>query len=386
MMSADASTYRPGLEGVVAGKTTVGSVDPKGITLLYQGYDVRDLVQNASYEEVAYLLIYGKLPTQEQYTRFVDELKAQRYLSNSLLDVIEHFPQDGHLMHQLKAAVSLVSLYDRPAEWDNLPLAERNYRKATSLIAKVPTIVAALTRHKQGHPILPPQREYTHAENLYFMITGNKPEPAMARAMNAILILYAEHGFNASTFAARVTASTMSDMFSSIVSAICTLKGPLHGGANEEAMRMLLEVGDVDNAEPWIRHAVAEKRLIMGFGHRQYKNGDPRARILQELAIDVAQTVNDMRWINIAEVFIKTMRDEKALHPNVDFPIAYIFYMMGLPIESYTPLFAAGRIAGWCAHVIEQHANNRLIRPDAIYEGPVDLKYQPMQGREAVGV
>lgn len=386
MMSADASTYRPGLEGVVAGKTSVGSVDPKGITLLYQGYDVRDLVQNASYEEVAYLLIYGHLPSQEQYSRFVDELKAQRYLSNAMLDVIEHFPRDGHLMHQLKAAVSLLSLYDRPAEWDTIPLAERNYLKATSLIAKVPTIVAALTRHKQGHPILPPQRDYTHAENLYFMITGNKPEPAMARAMNAILILYAEHGFNASTFAARVTASTMSDMFSSIVAAICTLKGPLHGGANEEAMRMLLEVGDMANAEPWIRHAVAEKRLIMGFGHRQYKNGDPRARILQELAIDVAQTVNDMRWINIAEVFIKIMRDEKGLHPNVDFPIAYIFYMMGLPIESYTPLFAAGRIAGWCAHVVEQHANNRLIRPDAIYEGPVDLKYQPMQGRETVGV
>ncbi|MFM7468693.1 MAG: citrate/2-methylcitrate synthase [Vampirovibrionales bacterium] len=375
------ASYKPGLEGVVAGKTTVGSVDPKGITLLYRGYDVQTLVnQQASYEEVAYLLIYGTLPTATELSVFEEELKYHRSISNAMMDMLEHLPSHVHLMDQLKATVAMLSVLDVASKSYDSRL-EENQSEALRLVAKVPTIVAAITRRKMGLPIMKPSKDKGHAANFLYMLTGEEPSQAAVRAMNAVLIVYAEHGFNASTFTARVAASTLSDMNSSITAAIGALKGPLHGGANEAAMKMLLEIGDVEQAEHWMRRAIAEKRLIMGFGHRQYKHGDPRARILQELAVDVAQHVKNMKWIEMSEVCAKVMKEEKNLHPNVDFPIAYIFYMLGLPIECYTPIFAVGRMAGWTAHVIEQHQNNRLIRPDAIYEGAVDVPFVPVAQR-----
>lgn len=367
-MNAATLDYSPGLEGVIAGTTRICTINPETQTLLYRGYDIQDLMQYASFEQVAYLLLYGELPTPTELEAFNQTLVSERAIRPEVASMIRSFPQDAHPMDALKAGLALEALYD---EEKNNHSNEANLRKAIRIIAKMPALTAAYAHAKKGTP-LPEIKgaELTHAEHTLYMLQGEKPDALTAQVFNSTLVIYAEHSFNASTFSARVTTSTLSDIHSGVVAAIGTLKGPLHGGANEQAMLTFLEIASPENVEAWLDNALAEKRKIMGFGHRAYKNGDPRARLMREMRQAFVEAKGkDSPWPAIADRLEMLMHERKGLFPNVDYPIAYLYYMMNIPTEVYTPIFAIGRSAGWTAHVVEQLANNRLIRPKALYEG-----------------
>lgn len=370
--------YSPGLEGIIAGTTTISHVNPELNSLMYRGYDIRELVRFSTFEEVAFLLIKGHLPSQTEYEEFDRLLKSERDIPPTLIENFKSFPKNGVPMDLLRAGAALLALYD-PDKDDNSH--EANVRKAIRLVAKFPALITYSYRLNRGQDIIKPDNNLNHAENFLYMLTGKKPDPYVARTFDVSLICYADHGFNASTFASRVTVSTLSDIYSGTVSAIGTLKGPLHGGANEEAMKMLMEIGTPENAEAWVLDALATKKKIMGFGHREYKTGDPRAAILTEMSPEISEKLGDTKWFRIASIVEETMRREKNIVANVDFPTSYIYYLMGLPIEIYTPIFALARIAGWTAHMIEQLDNNRLIRPKALYEGPQHVEYVPRAQR-----
>jgi citrate synthase len=281
-------------------------------------------------------------------------------------------------MDLLRSAVSMLAHFDPDVDDTS---REANLQKAIRLTAKTATLAAATYRISNGKNAIDPDPSLSHAANFLYMVTGNKPDPLSVKAFDTSLVAYAEHGFNASTFSGRVICSTLSDLYSSVVGSIGALKGPLHGGANEEAMKMLIEIGSADKAKDWIHDAIATKKKIMGFGHREYKNGDPRAIIMTELGKSLSEQLGETKWHDIATVLADVMVNEKKIHPNVDFPTAYIYYLLGLPIDLYTPIFALARVAGWTSHVIEQLENNRLIRPKAIYEGPEYQAYVPIEQR-----
>ena len=374
-MNAATLDYSPGLEGVIAGITRICTINPETQTLLYRGYDIQDLMQYASFEQVAYLLLYGELPTPTELEAFNQTLVSERAIRPEVASMIRSFPQDAHPMDALKAGLALEALYD---EEKNNHSHEANLRKAIRIIAKMPALTAAYAHAKKGTP-LPEIKgaELTHAEHTLYMLQGEKPDALTAQVFNSTLVIYAEHSFNASTFSARVTTSTLSDIHSGVVAAIGTLKGPLHGGANEQAMLTFLEIASPENVEAWLDNALAEKRKIMGFGHRAYKNGDPRARLMREMRQAFVEAKGkDSPWPAIADRLETLMHERKGLFPNVDYPIAYLYYMMNIPTEVYTPIFAIGRSAGWTAHVVEQLANNRLIRPKALYEGHPQRAWQ----------
>ncbi|MDX2083803.1 MAG: citrate/2-methylcitrate synthase [Candidatus Melainabacteria bacterium] len=373
-------SYKPGLEGVVAGTTTICSVDSERNRLCYRGYDVRDFVLNhTAYEEVAYLLLNEKLPNRSELEIFQQTLAANRTLPESVLGVLRQLPKAAHPMEHLRAGVDVLVMQD-PDRTDSSH--EANIRKATRLLAQVPVLVAANHRLSQGLPLIEPaDSRLTLAENFLYMLSGEMPSPVRSRIFNATLVLYAEHGFNASTFTARVVASTQSDLHSALSAAIGALKGPLHGGANEKAMNMLLEIGGIEKVDAFVADALAAKKKIMGFGHREYKTCDPRAVVLKGLARDLANELGDTQWLDMGDRVEALLSQEKGLFPNVDFPIGYIYYMLGIPTPVYTPIFALGRVAGWTAHIIEQLDNNRLIRPKVIYEGPDSQTYLPLDER-----
>lgn len=375
---ADEKPYSPGLEGIVAGISSISEVNPEKQKLAYRGFDIEDLANQSTYEEVAYLLLQGRLPNGDELKAFVLELASERQVPTPVYDILKHTPTTAGPMDALRTCVSFLGATDPDAQDNSY---EANLRKANRLIAKVGTIVAADYRIRAGLPPVDPSAELSHAANLFTMIIGRKPEDYEERAFDVSLILYAEHTFNASSFTARVIASTLSDMHAAVTGAIGALKGPLHGGANEAAMKMLLEIGEVSKAEKWIKEALASKRLLMGFGHRIYKGGDSRVPTMKKLGKQLAERTSERRWLEIAEVVERVMEREKKLYPNLDFPCAYVYRMLGLPVEVYTPVFAASRIVGWAAHVIEQHADNRLIRPDSIYRGKRDQAYVPMDRR-----
>lgn len=364
--------YSPGLEGVIAGTTTLSHVNPERNSLMYRGYDIRDLVHSATFEEVAFLLIQGHLPNTAEYDAFCAQLKQERDIPAAIVDALKAFPPNSNPMDMLRAGTALLALHD-PDKNDNGH--EANVRKAIRLVAKFPALITYSYRLNRGQDIVKPDNNLNHGENFLYMLLGQKPDAYIAEVFDKTLICYADHGFNASTFASRVTVSTLSDIYSGAVTAIGTLKGPLHGGANEEAMKMLMEISSPETAEAWVLDALATKKKIMGFGHREYKTGDPRAAILTEMAPEVSERLGDTQWYHIARVVEATMRREKNIVPNVDFPTAYLYYLMGLPIEIYTPIFALARIAGWTSHMIEQLDNNRLIRPKALYEGPQHVEF-----------
>lgn len=370
--------YSPGLEGIIAGTTTISHVNPERNSLMYRGYDIKDLVQNSTFEEVAYLMIEGHLPTQSEYDAFCSQLKQERAIPQNIIDTFKTFPAKSNPMDMLKVGVSLLALSD-PDKDDDSHAA--NVRKSIRLVAKFPALITYSYRISRGQEIVQPDASLGHGENFLYMLLGKKPDSYITHAFDSSLICYVDHGFNASTFAGRVTVSTLSDIYSGTLSAIGALKGPLHGGANEEAMKMLLEVGSPENAEAWVLDALATKKKIMGFGHREYKTGDPRAAILTEMGAEISEKLGDTRWYKTASVVEATMNREKQILPNVDFPTSYIYYLMGLPIEIYTPIFALARIAGWTSHMIEQLDNNRLIRPKALYEGPQHVEYVPRDRR-----
>lgn len=366
----------PGLEGVLAGESAICDVEESTGQLLYRGYPIQDLAERASFEEVAYLLLMGKLPNREELAGFSAELVGSRPLPETTLRFLKSVPASVHLMDFLRTAVSFQGL-DDPDRGSNTH--EANLRKAIRLIARMPVLLAAFQNGRREP--LSPDPSLSHAANLLWMLTGKRPDPFSAKVMEVSLILYAEHEFNASTFAARVTASSLSDLHSAITAAIGSLKGPLHGGANEAVMKMLLEIGGVENAESFVRDRLARKERIMGFGHRVLKKGDIRSDIIKRYAKELGERKKDTKWFVLSERIEELVRREKGLPPNLDFYSASAYYLMGLPIELDTPLFVCSRIAGWSAHVLEQHDHNRLIRPRCRYTGPPERPFPPIESK-----
>ena len=372
--------YSPGLEGVIAGISTISEIDSDRSSLQYRGYDVHDLAEKGSYEECAYLLLMGKLPTAAELKEFNDTLVAEREIPDYVYDVIKALPKNTHPMDLVRTAYSALAPSD--PDYKSAPTDHAaNVRKAVRIVAKASTIVGNGHRIRNGLSPLKPKSEHSIAQNFLYLFSGEEPKAKTVEVMDASLCLYAEHGFNASTFANRVTVATLSDLYSGVVTGIGTLRGPLHGGANEEAMHMILEIGSPDKAQAWIDDAIENKKKIMGFGHREYKKGDSRAFYMSKVAKELGEEQGNTKFTEIANILEKTMAERKNIFPNVDFPSAYAYYLLGIPIDLYTPLFVVARLAGYTAHAIEQLDNNRLIRPKVIYEGAHNLEYVPIEKR-----
>jgi 2-methylcitrate synthase/citrate synthase II len=367
--------YSPGLEGVIAGETAISTVSGG---LSYRGYAIEDLARHGTFEEVAFLLLYGDLPGAEQLDEFSKRLNAAAQVPRPIIDAIRQFPPATPPMDVLRSAASMLAHWDADAA-DNSH--DANVRKAERLLAQLPVVMAARHRMKQGKEPVPAESGRSLASNCLHMLFRADPSPGHVKAMDVSLILYAEHEYNASTFTARVIVSTLSDLHSATAGAIGALKGPLHGGANEKVMDVLREVGGKESAEAWVRAALARKEKIMGFGHRVYKEGDPRAVYLKELCGQLAKETGNEDLEATADVLQRVIWEEKKLPPNLDWPSARLYHYMGLPIELYTPLFVLSRVAGWAAHVVEQLDNNRLIRPRARYIGPERRLWKPLADR-----
>ena len=374
--------YSPGLEGVLAGETAVCHVDEGEGGLRYRGYAVNNLAGHACFEEVAYLLLFGKLPTHKELRDFAAQCTAQSVLPDPVEAFLGVVPPTAHPMDILRTSVSLLGMTDPDASDSS---HDANVRKAIRLLVQIPLIIATAHRLANGKCRVRFQVDLSFAENLLFLLTDQKDDDrakAMARVLDVSLTLYAEHEFNASTFAARVTASTMTDLHSAITSAIGTLKGRLHGGANEAVAEMFLEIQSRERAERWVQGRLAHKRRIMGFGHRVLKKGDARSAIIQQQAASLSRICGDHRWYEISTIVDRVMQQEKGLYPNLDFYTAVAYLLMGIPRELYTSVFVCSRITGWCAHVIEQQDHNRLIRPRALYTGPTTRDYVPIDCRQ----
>jgi citrate synthase len=367
-----------GLEDVIAASTRLSDVDGKAGRLWYVGYTIEDLATRATFEEVVSLLHSLHLPTEAELEELNERLVAEREISPFLAGIMPTLAQQTSPMSMLRTSVSAASAYD-PDGWLNTP--DANERKALRLIAKTATLIAMYHRLRTAQDVIPPNPKLPHAGNFLYMLSGEEPDQEDAAALDTTLILYADHTMNASTFTARVIASTLADMFSAITGAIAALKGPLHGGANEEAMKMLEEVGDPAEAEAYIKGKLARKERIMGFGHRVYKSVDPRARILRRLSQEIGTRKGDTRWYDISVEIERVVQAEKGLHANVDFFAASIYRYLGIPTDLMTPVFALARMSGWTAHVREQYADNRLIRPESEYIGPRDQTYVPIEER-----
>jgi 2-methylcitrate synthase/citrate synthase II len=371
-------SYSPGLAGVIAGETAICWVDPNA-GLMYRGYDIHEMAQQASFEEVAYLLLNGELPDVKQLAQFRQQIAAERELPAPVVQMLRLMPRSTHPMDMLRTGVSMLSAFDSDLG-DNSHAA--NIRKSVRLIAGVSTLITDGWRISHGDEPLPEKTDLTHAGNFFYKLTGTVPQVWQTRMLDTIFVLYADHEFNASTFAARVTASTLAGIYAAVTSACATLKGPLHGGANEESMKMLEEIGTPDRAEGWLKKKLDTKEKIMGFGHRVYKKGDSRVPVMREIGRELGKRTGKEQWIPICEKLEEVMEREKHLCANVDLYAAPVLWMLGFPPELNTPIFAASRVAGWCAHVTEQHDNNRLIRPRSLYIGP---KMRPYPGTASDG-
>jgi 2-methylcitrate synthase/citrate synthase II len=365
-----------GLAEVVAGSTAISEVTQTG--LRYRGYEIADLAEHCSCEEVAYLLLYGELPTRAEMESFRARVTQAMHLQPEVVHTIEQIPVGAPLMDVMRTAVSVLAHYD-PDVSDSSPAA--NLRKSERLLGQIPAVLGRHLARRATRGMAPPRPEAGHAHNVLLLLTGREPPAEDVKVMDLSLVLYAEHEFNASTFTARVIVSTLSDMHSGIAGAIGALKGPLHGGANEAAMEMLLEIDSPDRAEPFMREGFAIKRKIMGFGHRVYKHGDHRAKILETAARQLADRKGLGHFNAIADIVAGVMQAEKHIHPNLDWPAARAYFAMGLPIDSFTPIFVASRVAGWCAHIMEQLADNRLIRPSSQYIGLPPRAVAPIDQR-----
>ncbi len=377
-MPSEANVAKAGLEGVVAAESRISDVNGEKGELIYAGYDIHDLAKHSTYEEVVYLLWNGKLPTRGEVEQLKQQINSEAGIPTAIQDLIASVPKNANPMDVLRTVVSALGFYD-PDLSESSP--EANLRRAIRLTAKFPTIVATFQRVRNGLLPIEPRKDLSIAANFLFTLRGAQPDEVSTRTMDLAFVLHADHELNASTFAARVTAATLSDMYSAIVSAIGTLKGPLHGGANEGVIKNLLEIGSVDRVEAWVRQQLAEKKRIMGFGHRVYRTEDPRATHLREMSRQLAERTGEKRWYEMSRKMEEVMMREKHLNPNVDFYSASTYYALGIPTDLFTPIFACSRISGWTAHVLEQFRNNRLIRPRAQYVGPRGLKYVPIEER-----
>jgi citrate synthase len=367
-----------GLQDVVIDTSEICAIDGQKGTLVYRGYDIHDLAEHSTFEEVVFLLWYGRLPRGEELEEFESQLAAHRSLPPEILDLLKRLPPPQHPMETLRTVVSALSLYDPDA---NDLSEEANHRKALRLTAQMGTLVAAFRRIREGRDALAPVPKLSHAANFLYMLNGQTPDAESARWFDIALILHADHSFNASTFAARVTVSTLSDLHSGVTSGIGTLKGPLHGGANEQVMKMLLEIQTPDRVDDYIHNLLAQKKKVMGFGHRVYHTEDPRATVLRKMSAALGLRAGQLKWFEISKKIEDLMIREKNINANVDFYSASAYYVLGIPVDLYPLVFALSRISGWTAHVLEQYAHNKLIRPLAEYTGPQNLKYVPIDQR-----
>jgi 2-methylcitrate synthase/citrate synthase II len=367
--------YSPGLEGVIAGETAISTVTEG---LRYRGYPVTELAEHCTFDEVAFLLLHGELPDARQLADFRKRVAVARRLPEPLRDLLKALPRWTPPMDALRSSVSVLAHFDQDAPDSS---RDADLRKAERLLAQIPVAIADRYRFSKGVEAVRAREDLSHAANFLYMLTGKEPDAAAVRALDVSLILYAEHEFNASTFTARVVCSTESDLHSAVVAAIGALKGRLHGGANEKVMDILQAAGGPETAEAWLRSALAHKERIMGFGHRVYKAGDVRAAILKEYAGKAAEAAGLLKWEETAAVFERVLAEEKHLHPNLDWPAGRLYHALGLEAPLYTPIFVMARVAGWAAHVIEQSAHNRLIRPRARYVGPERRAVRPLAER-----
>ncbi|HZD38428.1 MAG TPA: citrate/2-methylcitrate synthase [Actinomycetes bacterium] len=367
-----------GLEGVVAARTSISDIDGLQGRLFYAGYDIADLAEHATFEETVYLLHHLALPTRAQLEEENAILRSERRLDPALVRLISTLGGDSNPMTVLRTVVSATASLDPTVDDES---SEANLRKAYKLVALTPQIVAAFHRLRTGTDAVEPRDDQSLAGNFLYSLTGKEPDEQLARDFDVCLLLYADHTMNASTFAGRVAAATLADIYAAATAAIATLQGPLHGGAIEQVRHMLDEIGRPDRAADYVRERLAGKKKVMGFGHRVYKTWDPRARILREMSRRLGEQVGDTHWFEISDRIQETVVEDKGLYPNVDFYTASVYSALGIPPDLYTTLFATARMAGWTAHIREQYADNRLIRPGSEYVGPGPRRYQPIQDR-----
>ena len=357
---------KKGLLGIVVDETTISQVMPDINSLTYRGYAVQDLCEKCSFEEVAYLVLNGDLPKKKELRTFKKQLEENRNITINLREIVKHIPKKAHPMDVARTIVSVLGLEDKETT-NNSPKA--NMRKTIRIFAKTPTALAAFFRARKGKNVIPPKKDLSFSENFFYMCFGKVPNKEIIKAFDVSLILYAEHSFNVSTFTARTITSSLSDIHGAITGAIASLKGPLHGGANEEVMHMMSKIKKPENALKWINKTLDNKEVVMGFGHRVYKKGDSRVPTMEKYFKKVSKLKSDKKFIKIYDIVKKVMIDRKDIHPNVDYPTGPTYHLMGFDTDFFTPIFVISRITGWSAHVMEQHAANKLIRPLASYKG-----------------
>ncbi|MDC0059807.1 bifunctional 2-methylcitrate synthase/citrate synthase [Pelagibacteraceae bacterium] len=369
---------KKGLLGIVVDETTISQVMPDINSLTYRGYAVQDLCEKCSFEEVAYLILNKELPKKPQLKKFKKELEENRNITINLREIVKHMPKKAHPMDVARTVVSVMGLEDKETS-NNSPIA--NMRKAIRIFAKTPTAMAAFFRARKGKNVIPPKKGLGFSENFFYMCFGKTPSKEIIKAFDISLILYAEHSFNVSTFTARTITSSLSDIHSAITGAIGSLKGPLHGGANEAVMHMMNRIKKPENALNWINNALDKKKVVMGFGHRVYKKGDSRVPTMEKYFKKVSKIKNDKKFLKIYETVKNVMIERKDIHPNVDFPTGPTYHLMGFDTDFFTPLFVLSRITGWSAHIMEQHAANKLIRPLSKYSGEKHRKVMLLNQR-----
>ena len=369
---------KKGLLGIVVDETSISQVMPDINSLTYRGYAVQDLCENCSFEEVAYLVLNGELPKKKELNKFKKLLEENRSITINLREIVRHMPKKAHPMDVARTIVSVLGLEDKEAN-NNSP--KSNMKKAIRIFAKTPTAIAAFFRSRKGKNIIPPKKKLSFSENFFYMCFGEIPNKEIIKAFDVSLILYAEHSFNVSTFTARTITSSLSDMHGAITGAIASLKGPLHGGANEEVMHMMNKIKKPENALKWINNALDKKDVIMGFGHRVYKSGDSRVPTMKKYFKKVAKIKGDKKFNKIYDIVEKVMIERKNIHPNVDYPTGPTYHLMGFDTDFFTPIFVISRIVGWSAHVMEQHKANKLIRPLSKYQGESHRKVFPINQR-----
>jgi len=369
---------KKGLLGIVVDETTISQVMPEINSLTYRGYTVQELCNKCSFEEVAYLVLNGELPNKKHLKKFIKEERLNRKLSKQILKDIQKMPKKAHPMDVVRTVVSLMALEDKDTK-DNSP--EANKRKAIRIFSKTPTGIAAFFRSRKGKNIISPKKNLSFSENFFHMCFGKVPSKEIVKAFDISLILYAEHSFNVSTFTARTITSSLSDIHGAITGAIASLKGPLHGGANEEVMHMMKKIKKPENAFKWINKALDNKDVVMGFGHRVYKKGDSRVPTMKKYFKKVAAIKGDKKFSKIYDIVEKVMIERKNIHPNVDYPTGPTYHLMGFDTDFFTPIFVISRIIGWSAHIMEQQAANKLIRPLSKYKGRKHRKIMPLNYR-----
>ena len=372
------SAAAAGLRGVVAAQSSIGDVNGEQGILIYQGYDIHDLAEHSTFEEVVFLLWNGRLPKQDELDALTKEIRANYAIPAEIVAGMKYMPKDADPMDVLRTCVSALDFYDKDGHGTD---REAAMKSAIKLTGQIGTIAAAWDRIRNGKDIVSPDSSLSIAENFLYMLRGTKPDADEARMFDVCLILHADHELNASTFTTRVVAGTLADMYGCVTAGIAALAGPLHGGANTAVMKMLLEIGDVDKVDSWLETALEEKRKIMGIGHAVYKTEDPRATWLRRYSKQMAEKSGESKWFDMSQKIEKLMLEKKGMHPNVDFYSASTYYLMGIALDMYTPIFAVSRISGWTGHILEQYANNKLIRPRAEYIGQRDLKYTPVGDR-----